>query len=120
MLYLHCWYLVHIYANKPWDNIFYPNNYQLLNGFSFQENCFTVLKVYHAIVCNNFINSFQPKTSHLICTANQMTGFYMKCKTRLKCINSVWSVDIDVLIASKIGDRKIMQPIRITIRPPLE
>ena len=39
------------------------------------------------------LNPFQPntafhiKTSHLICTANQMTGFYMKCNTGLKWLN---------------------------------
>ena len=27
-------------------------------------------------------------TSHLICTANQMTSFYMKCNSGLKCFNS--------------------------------
>ena len=38
------------------------------------------------------INQFQPsvtfriETSHLICTANQMTGFYMKCNTGLKWV----------------------------------
>ena len=37
-------------------------------------------------------NPFQPsiafhiETSHLICTTNQMTGCYMKCKAGLKCI----------------------------------
>ena len=27
---------------------------------------------------------FHIETSHLICCADQMTGFYMKCKTGLK------------------------------------
>ena len=39
------------------------------------------------------INSFQPsiaclvESSYLICNANRMTGFYMKCKTGLKWVN---------------------------------
>ena len=39
------------------------------------------------------INPFQPivafhkETSHLICSANQMTGFYMECNTGLKWVN---------------------------------
>ena len=39
------------------------------------------------------INTFQPsvtlhlETTHLICIANQMTGFYMKCNTGLKRVN---------------------------------
>ena len=39
------------------------------------------------------INLFQSsivfliETNHLTCTANQITGFYMKCNTLLKCIN---------------------------------
>ena len=31
--------------------------------------------------------AFYIETSHWICNANQMTGFYMKCKTGLKCVN---------------------------------
>ena len=40
----------------------------------------------------NVINQFQPsvgfhiETSHLKCTSNQMTGFYMKCNTWLKWV----------------------------------
>ena len=40
------------------------------------------------------VNIFQPsiafhiETSHLICSANQMTGFYMKCNTELKWVKS--------------------------------
>ena len=30
------------------------------------------------------IVTFHVETSHLICTANQMTGFYVKFNTRLK------------------------------------
>ena len=43
---------------------------------------------------NSLFNPFQPsvafhiETSHLICTANQMTGFYLECKTGLKWVNS--------------------------------
>ena len=39
------------------------------------------------------LNPFQPSvafhigTSHLICSVNQMTGFYMECNTVLKCVN---------------------------------
>ena len=41
-----------------------------------------------------YINQFQPivpfhiETINLICIANQMTGFYMKCNAGLKWINS--------------------------------
>ena len=40
------------------------------------------------------INSFQPsvkfhiETSHLICSANQITGFYMKCNTGLELVKA--------------------------------
>ena len=39
------------------------------------------------------LNQFKPnvafhlKNSHVICRANQMTGFYMKCNTGLKWLN---------------------------------
>ena len=39
------------------------------------------------------LNSFQPSAafhiemSHLICSANHMTGFYTKCKIELKMLN---------------------------------
>ena len=42
-------------------------------------------------------NKFQPsvtfhvETSSLICSANQMTGFYMKCNTGLKWFNEIFS-----------------------------
>ena len=41
------------------------------------------------------VNSFQPSNafhieiSHLICHANQMTGFYMKCNTCLKWVDAL-------------------------------
>ena len=41
---------------------------------------------------NNKFNPFQPsvafniETSHLICSANQMTGFYMKCNIGMKWV----------------------------------
>ena len=31
--------------------------------------------------------AFYIETSHWICSVNQMTGFYMKCNTGLKCVN---------------------------------
>ena len=33
--------------------------------------------------------AFHIETSHSTCTANQMTGFYMKCNTGLKCIEQL-------------------------------
>ena len=56
---------------------------------------FTKLEKAHQIICSHnpkkiFSPLSQPsvafhiETSHLICTANQMTGFYMKCTTRLE------------------------------------
>ena len=49
-------------------------------------------KVEHIFVKNLFTHfslllRFQIETSHLICTANQLTGFYMKCNTGLKWVN---------------------------------
>ena len=47
--------------------------------------------------CLDSINPFQPsvafhmETSYLICTANQMTGFHMKCNTGLKLVKRHWS-----------------------------
>ena len=44
---------------------------------------------------NSHINQFQLsiafhiETSHLMCGTNQMTDFYTKCSTRLKCINGM-------------------------------
>ena len=44
---------------------------------------------------NCCLNPFQPSVefhieiSHLICTANQITGFYMKCNARLKSVKWV-------------------------------
>ena len=32
--------------------------------------------------------AFHIETSHLICRANQMTGFYIKCNTGLKWANA--------------------------------
>ena len=32
------------------------------------------------------IDAFQIEISHLICSTNQMTGFYMKCNTWLKWV----------------------------------
>ena len=34
-----------------------------------------------------FSVAFHIETSHLICIANQMTGFYMECNTGLKSVN---------------------------------
>ena len=42
-----------------------------------------------------FVNPFQHsvgiyiETSHLICTADQITGFYMKCNTGLKWVSDI-------------------------------
>ena len=47
-------------------------------------------KVLHIVFFCRLLNPFQPsvtfhiETSHLICSANLMTGFYMKCNTELK------------------------------------
>ena len=43
-------------------------------------------------VGRNYVNPYQPsvefhtETSHLICTANQITGFYEKCNIWLKWV----------------------------------
>ena len=47
-----------------------------------------------------FIKPFQPcvtfhiETSHLICTANQMTSFYMKCNTELKWVKLTYILTV--------------------------
>ena len=33
--------------------------------------------------------AFHIETSHLICTANHMTGFYLKCNTGLKWVTGI-------------------------------
>ena len=56
-----------------------------------------VLRVFDLFLscCLKGFNPFQPsvafhiETSHLICSANQMTGFYMKFRTKLKWINPI-------------------------------
>ena len=35
---------------------------------------------------------FHTETSHLICSANQMIGFYMKCNTELKWVNVITAI----------------------------
>ena len=48
----------------------------------------------NAFQYSTLFNPFQPsvlfhvETSHLLCIAKQMTGFYMKCSTRLKWVNN--------------------------------
>ena len=44
--------------------------------------------------CNPLQSSvaFHIETSHLICIANQMTVFYIKCSTRLKWFNYAFSL----------------------------
>ena len=48
-----------------------------------------------------YFNPFQPsdpfhtETSHLIYTANQMAGFYMKCNSGLKWVNSTCRILIN-------------------------
>ena len=48
------------------------------------------------ILLGSKFNPFQPRvafhieTSHLFWTTNQMTGFYMKRNTRMKCIKNCW------------------------------
>ena len=58
------------------------------------------------------INPFQPsvvfhiETSHLICNANRMTGFYMKCNTGLKCVKLKPSLNFKLM---PDGNRKVTQ-----------
>ena len=63
----------------------------------FKENKFAKKTIWKWFNCRNtvirvFINQFQPRfalyveTSHLICCANQMTGFYMKYNTGIKWV----------------------------------
>ena len=47
----------------------------------------------------------------------QMKAFYRQ-RIPESCCTRKETVDIDILVTSRIGDRKIMQSIRITSRPP--
>ena len=39
---------------------------------------------------NHFNQVFHIETSHLICSVNEVTGFYMKCNTGLKWVKNLW------------------------------
>ena len=64
------------------------------NWFSVQINWMVSMLEKH-LMWKRSINSFQPsvalhiETSHLVCPANQMTGFYMKCNTGLKWVKMI-------------------------------
>ena len=47
----------------------------------------------------------------------QMKAFYRQKIPESSCVRKE-TVDIDILVTSRNGDRKIMQSIRITSRPP--
>ena len=42
--------------------------------------------------------AFHIETSHLVCSANQMTGFYIKCNNGLKRVEPIWKTWIKPLI----------------------
>ena len=46
---------------------------------------------------------FHIKTSHLICTANYMTGFYIQCKTGLKLVNNNSNYSIPAIKSFSYG-----------------
>ena len=52
------------------------------------------LRISSVAICNPFQSSvaFNMETSYLICTANQMTGFYMKCNTGMISVNKVAAI----------------------------
>ena len=47
---------------------------------------------------NSEYGHFSRRTSNLICTTNQMTGFYMKCNTGQKWVRKVFTVSLDEAI----------------------
>ena len=61
-------------------------------------------------------NPFQPsiafhiETSHFISAANQITGFYMKCKTGMKWVKNNWLNQLDFLHA------EMLRSIRVDLR----
>ena len=59
------------------------------------------------------VNS-RPKATKII---GQKKAFYRQKIPESTCARKE-TVDIDILVASRNGDRKIMQSIRITSRPP--
>ena len=60
-----------------------------------------------------FVNS-RLKTTNII---GQRKAFYRQIIPEFSCVMEE-TVDIDILVTSRNGDRKIMQSIRITSRPP--
>ena len=81
-----------ICGRKPLKHL---KRYGLLILSNFLQAVFHKLYLVHSwILCPIYVhNPFNPfhlsvafhiETSHLICSANQMIGFYMKCNTRLK------------------------------------
>ena len=75
---------------------------KLLSPFSFRKSFLNIFRAVVKIKNFNFcgietlsnIYLFQPsfafhiETSHLFCSANKMTGFYMKSNTGLKWVNN--------------------------------
>ena len=51
-------------------------------------------------------------------TIDQKKAFYRQRIPEFSCARKE-TVDIDILVTSRNGDRKIMQSVRITSRPPL-
>ena len=55
-----------------------------------QKSSFTPFKMFYDILTRKYFNPSQPsvafhiEASHLSYTANEMTSFYMKCKSRMK------------------------------------
>ena len=81
------------YINRCTNNI-----YDSLKDLNFSETLskryFRLIKFQFllGIILNLFLHSVACyiETSHLICTANQMTGFYTECNTGLNWVNLAW------------------------------
>ena len=66
-------------------------------NFDFHTSLWCLKRFYEGLSDTTFLTrfTFQIETSHFICTANQMTGFYLKYSTGLKWVHtSVPSLNI--------------------------
>ena len=64
-------------------------SFQIFYRLSSTNCTWSILECFVLYMCTTHLThftcvAFHIETSHLICSANQMIGFYMKCNTRLK------------------------------------
>ena len=87
-----------LYLKKDWHRRFPKNFAKVFRTAFLQNTAGRLLLTLHLGdlyllkgVKKIYFNPFQPfhiETSRLICTTKHMTGFYMKCNTRIKWVNT--------------------------------